>query len=480
MILVVVSLAFLACVGVGYFFRDLPGEMESIGGLAISFAITLSIAGVFWIIGHKAKGQIFRKEALCLIGLSWIMTSFFGALPYYLILEGCSFGDAFFESASGLTTTGASVFTHFEEFPKSLLFWRSMSQWIGGLGVVVLFVALLASLGAGAKLLFSNESSASSTDIEESRVQRGAWRIMGYYFLLTALCALCLHFAGMDWFDSLCHAFTTLSTGGFSTKSASIEYFNSALIDWIIIVFMVLGGMSFFIQIKMLKTYSLTAIKNTETVAYHAIWMGASLFLALILFYNKTMPGVHDTIRASVFQVVSIMTTTGFSTYDFDLWVVSAKYVLLLLMIVGGSSGSTAGGVKVFRVVLAFKIIIQHIERAYRSHVVRPLRSDGKKVTEEMQSLIMTYLVMITLLCLGSVLVVSLVEPLFSFRSALSSVFACVFNIGPGLDQVGPSQNFGSMSAFSKYFLSMLMIMGRLELYAILVLFQPSLWKKFS
>lgn len=481
MILGVVSLAFLTSLVVGFAFIDLPGERHSMEGLGVSFAVTILIAFVFWILGRKASGQIFRKEALCLIGLSWLMTSFFGALPYYLILENCSFADAFFESASGLTTTGASVFTNFEEFPKSLLFWRSMSQWIGGLGVVVLFVALLASLGAGAKLLFSNESSASSTDIEESRVQKGAWYIMGYYSILTAICAVCLHQAGMDWFDSISHAFTTLSTGGFSTKSSSIEYFQSATIEWIIILFMVLGGTSFFVQIKAIRARSFqNAVRNSETSAYYILWIVASFILAGILFYHEWSLSIHDTIRGAIFQVITVMTTTGFATTDFDLWAVSAKYVLLLLMIVGGSSGSTAGGVKVFRVILACKIMARAIERSYRSHVIRPLKSGGKRISEESQITLMTYLVLVALVCLLSFLIISIAEPSFSFRSSLSAVFACFFNIGPGFDQVGPTKNFGEISVFSKYFLSILMVMGRLELYAVLVLLKPSLWKKFS
>lgn len=479
-IIFVVGFAFVTSASVGLFYWDDPIEQQSVQGLLLSFAISSILALILFLLSRKADFKLFRKEALALIGLSWIVTSILGAIPYYLILKDCGFADALFESASGLTTTGASVFTNYEEFPRSLLFWRCFSQWIGGLGVVVLFVAILSSLGAGAKLLYTNEASGHSMDIEESRVQSGVFRIMGLYGILTVACAVLLYFAGMNPFEAICHAFTALSTGGFSTHSASVEGFNSAAIEWILIVFMALGGTSFFLLLQVFRKGIKECKNNIEFKVYYAIIIVTSILLFLFLERQYEWKNYGENFRAATFQVVSIMTTTGYSSTNFNLWLPAAKVLLLILMCIGGSSGSTAGGLKVIRITIGMRIILRSIEQSFRSHIVRPIRINGRSINDAARVNTLVFLLTFALIAMASFFILSIFEKNLDLLSGASAIAASLFNIGPGFNLVGPTQNFSFFSDYSKIFLSLLMIVGRLEAYAILVLFSPSLWKRFT
>nr|WP_234043825.1 TrkH family potassium uptake protein [Cerasicoccus arenae] len=425
---------------------------------------------------------MFRKEALATIGLGWILASLLGAIPYYLILPDSTFADGVFESASGFTTTGASVYGDLSIFPRGLLFWRCLSQWIGGLGVVVFFVAILSFLGAGAKILYSHESSGTSTDIESGRIQQGVLQILYLYLALSAACALILRALGMSWYDAVCHMFATLSTGGFGVYNSSLGAFPSPAIQWTVIVFMALGGTSFFVLLRVMQGRFRALFTNTEVIAYYSI-IGISTLMLTLMLMTELGHGATDweaSLRAAAFQTVSIMTTTGFSTVDYQQWLPVGHMLLLFLMVIGGCSGSTGGGAKVVRIVVAFKVCRLQIEKAYRTRVVRPLHINGKVLDKDDQDSIVTWLLLLFLVLTGGIMIVALLEHSLGFTAQVTSVFACLFNIGPGLAEVGPTQNYGFLREPTKLVLSLLMILGRLELYAVLVLFSPALWKRFS
>lgn len=430
-------------------------------------------------LGRNAKPKIFRKEALAVIGVGWLLASAVGAMPYYLIVPDAGLADAFFESASGLTTTGASVFAAPEDFPYSLLLWRSLSQWIGGLGVVVFFVAILSYLGAGAKILFSNESSANSAELESGRIQNSIAQIVWLYLGLSVTCAILLRLAGMRWFDAVCTMLTTVSTGGFSNYKDSIAHFDSVVIDWILIVFMLLGGINFVLLLKLLSGKFRQASRSTELRSYLGILLFASIALTTMLLLSDVAENWAEAIRLAVFQSVSIMTTTGFYITDFEAWLPFSHVLLILLMLVGGSSGSTSGGIKVIRVIVVAKNCLQQIEHAFRSHVVRPLRVNGKVLPHDEQSEVRDFILMIFIALLVGSLLLAAIEPHVSAPGTMSAVMTALCNVGPGLNEVGPANTFADFSPPGKTLLAFLMIMGRLELYAILALFFPSLWKRF-
>lgn len=479
-ILLTQSIAFLASLGAGYPYRTLHTEDGALAGFGISTVLATGMAIAFLYLGRNSDTRIHRKEALCVIGMGWILSSLIGAFPYLLILPQCSFADAVFETASGLTTTGASVFSDLERFPRSLMFWRCLSQWIGGLGIVVLFVALLSFLGVEGKKLFSGESSAQTADLNSERVQTGVLRILNLYLGLSLACTITYRLCGMGWFDAVCHMFTTLSTGGFSTRSASVAAFESPLIEWAVILFMALGGTSFPVILRICGRQWREVRTNTELRSYYYIIVLTVAILSLILAVEPNSGTSHDIIRQSAFQIISIMTTTGFGTADFDTWAPAAHTILIALMVIGGSSGSTAGGIKVIRLVVALKVCRNEIEKSFRQRVIRPVKINGRTLNDDAVNLVVRFLVLIGIVCFVSMVVVALFEPHKSFEGIFSAMLASLFNIGPGFAEVGPTKNYADFHTFTKYYLSLLMIMGRLELYAVLALFAPSLWKRFA
>ena len=478
-VLLALSAAFATCLGVGLFMGESFGG-RSLQAFATTIAVALLLAGLFYLLGRRGETKLFRREAMCAIGLSWFVATLVGAIPYFLTVEGCDLSDAIFESASGLTTTGATAFSNFHEFPSSLLFWRSMSQWVGGLGVVVFFVAILSSLGAGAKILFTNESSATAADFDSGRIQQGAFALMLYYLALSGACMLAYRLGGMDWFQAVNHCMTTVATGGFSTEPASIEQFASPAIEWTAILFMILSATTFLFVIRIIRGKRGILRQNHEVYWFLGI-LGVSTALLTLYLVELTgeLPG-HDSVRAAAFQAVSIMTTTGYTSADFDTWLPPAQMLLIILMFIGGCSGSTAGGVKVVRIVVAVRAAVRSITHAFRPNVTLPMRMSGRNLGERAIFAVALFLMLMAALQILSMLLVSAMEPELSFLSVFSCVQSTLFNIGPGFEATGPTENFDFLRPTTKCFLSLLMILGRLELYAVLVLFAPSAWKRFS
>jgi len=479
LVLLALSGALGLCVLVGLIMGEALAD-PSLQAFLITIAIAIGGAGIFHILGRNGETKLFRREALCSIGLSWIVCTVIGAIPYLLIAENCGIGDALFEAASGLTTTGATAFPKFYEFPASLLFWRSLSQWVGGLGVVVFFVAILSSLGAGAKILFSNESSGTSADFEQGRVQSGALQLLLYYLAISFGCTLAYQLAGMNWFQAINHGMTTVATGGFSTEPMSIEQFQSPAIEWICILFMLLGGTTFVHAIRLLRGRRQPRDKNDEILWFSGIIITSTALLTFCLSQQSGLLPDHNSLRVALFQVVSILTSTGYSTVDFNNWLSPAQFLLLILMAIGGCSGSTSGGIKVVRIVIATRALLRSITLAFRPNLTRPMRIDGQTIGQQAIQSVLLFILLMLAIQLISALLVSALEPELSFLTVFSAVQACLYNIGPGLDAVGPSQNFHFFKTATKLLLALIMILGRLELYAVLVLFMPSLWKRYS
>lgn len=475
-----IAVAFAICLGVAYVYDNQTTSDLAVTGFSVSFLVAACLAAGLFVLGKTGDNTLFRKEALATIGTGWIAASLTGSLPYLLILPDISFAEAFFESASGLTTTGASILSDLENLPRSLHLWRAMSQWMGGLGVVVFFVAVLSFLGAGAKVLFSRESSAQAADLNTSRVQSGVLKLVKLYIALSVICTITFRICGLDWFDSIIHMFTTLSTGGFSTRSGSVADFQNPMLEWAMIGFMAIGGTSFLLIIDALGRRWKSIRNSSEFKAYYLLLVGftVAIFIFLLVDPNITL-GAGDAVRTAAFQVVSIMTTTGYATADFDLWLPVTHIMLLAAMVIGGCSGSTAGGTKVIRFIVALKVSAQQIEKAYRSRVVRTLKVNGKCLSVNEQETVMVYIVILMMVIFGGTLLISFLEPSMSFEGTVSTMAACLFNIGPGFAEVGPTQNFAGLHAYTQIFLSILMILGRLELFALLVLFSPALWKRF-
>jgi trk system potassium uptake protein TrkH len=479
-ILGAMAVAFAICSGMALVYDHEMSTDLSVIGFTISFLVAACLSIGCFVLGKTGDNTLFRKEALATVGCGWIVASLTGALPYFLILPDLSFTEAFFESASGLTTTGASILSDLESLPRSLHFWRALSQWMGGLGVIVFFVAVLSFLGAGAKVLFSRESSAQAADLNTSRVQSGVFRLVQLYIGLSGICTIVYWICGLSWFESIIHMFTTLSTGGFSTRSGSIADFANPALEWAVTIFMALGGTSFLLIIDALQRRWKSIGTSTELKAYYALLAGFTLAITIFLLIDPaTAMDPATAIRTSAFQVVSIMTTTGFATADFDLWLPVTHILLLAAMFIGGCSGSTAGGTKVIRFIVALKVSAQHVEKAYRSRVIRPLKVNGKSLSPGEQETVMVYIVILTLIIFSGTMLISFLEPAMSLEGVVSSMAACIFNIGPGFAEIGPTQNFAGLHSYTQIFLSILMILGRLELFALLVLFSPSLWKRF-
>ncbi len=412
----------------------------------------------------------------------------------YLRWVRMSFIDSMFESQSGFSTTGATVISDLENpnlVPHCILFWRSSTHFLGGLGIIVLFVAI-AGQGSAGKALMRNEVPGPSQENSEARIQNTAQVFAFIYCALTAVLAALLWLCGLSWFDALCHAFGTLATGGFSTYNASLGHFDSPLIDGLVIVFMVLAGMNFTLLYFLFRGIPSTMWNDIEWRTYMGVILIATAAVVCIGLANNdfspevSQRNIFSAIRYGLFQVVSVMTTTGYGTHDFNAWSQFSRCILLLLMFVGGCAGSTGGGIKVIRWVLLTKILGIDLERAHHPRVVRTLRLGGKAIDDDsLRSNIMVYFVIVAAIFLVSWLLVVGWEPNATWAGddhhklidAASSVAATLNNIGPGLGTVGATQNYGHFSGTSKLLFTGLMMLGRVEVFAILVLFMPSFWR---
>ncbi len=431
-------------------------------------------AGLFLtLINRKASSDFSRKDSFLLVTLVWFTISLFGTLPYLLTGSIPHFVDAFFESVSGFTTTGSSILTNIEALPKSSLFWRSETHWIGGIGIVVMFIALFPSLRVGRIYLFNAEASVVVEEKAFPKIFDITRNLVLIYLILTFSEIILLVISGMDLFDSICHSFATIATGGFSTKNASIAAY-SPTIQYIIAIFMILSATNFNIYLLIMRKKFSSIFKNEEYKAYLGILFTAVLIATLSLIFQMHYP-VEKSFRLALFNVSSLMTATGFATADYLKWPFLAIMMIVMVMMIGASSGSTGGGVKVIRYVITFKKLRNTLKEMLHPNLVTHVRYNGKIVDNDSVSKIILFIFMYFLVVfIGMmILVVFGVDPITSFGSALTAMGG----MGPGLGITGPAGNFSTIPVIGKYDLSALMIIGRLEIFSVLIIFSKDFWK---
>lgn len=470
--------ALILCEAYGFFVERIQLERTHDYALLQAAVVALLLGGGLLFYGRGEKREILRKEAIAIVGLGWIISTIVGAIPFVLCTPALSWSGAIFESASGFTTTGSTVIADLDPFPRSILLWRSTTQWLGGMGILVLFVALLSTLGVGSKALFRHESSAQLGDGFHARIRQTASELWKIYLALTILCIAGLIVFGMSLYDAVLHAFSAISTGGFSSRNTSIAFYASPAIENWLTLFMLLGGTSFVLMAWMLRRNFRRVSGDEEFRSYIWIWFLSTLLMAANLVWQKEV-GWWDSLRLAAFQSASILTTTGFVSADFGLWPVFSQAVLVALMFIGGCTGSTAGSIKVSRYLILGKTFRQQVINAFRPNMVVPLRANGRPLAQSTIVAALFFIAVNFLIVACSTLIVAAAEPELDLISSLTAVAATLFNVGPGLGVVGPAGNFSMLSEPILLLLSVLMLLGRLELFAIFVLFQPALWRRY-
>jgi trk system potassium uptake protein TrkH len=436
--------------------------------------ITVIVGLVGWILTFRVSKSVSKKEGYIVVALSWVLISFFGSLPFYLSGYFDTYTDAFFETISGFTTTGASIITDIESLPKGLLFWRSLTQWIGGMGIIVLSLAILPLLGIGGMQLFAAESPGPTFDKIHPKVKETAKRLWAIYVLFTFLEVVLLMVGKMPFFDAICHAFTTMATGGFSTQNESIANY-SAFIQYTIVFFMLLAGTNFSLHFYLLSGRAKQVWKNEEFRFYLGIVFVVTLIIGLGLIFQMGIDA-EPAFRNALFQVVSIVTTTGFVTTNYLIWPPVFWLILFVLFFVGGSAGSTGGGVKVTRILLLIKNSLLELRRLVHPNAIIPVRLNNKPVPQNIVFVVISFfLIYVTSFVFGVIVLVGIG---LDFTSAIGASASSLGNIGPALGSVGPIENYAHMPQLAKWFLSFLMLLGRLELFTILIVFSPTFWRK--
>jgi trk system potassium uptake protein TrkH len=481
-------------------------EWNAIGALAASVAIAVFLGMGLLRLGHGADNRMFRKEALAVVGLSWCLASALGAAPF--LLSGTCKGhnesadaagppgdvrmsvvDALFESVSGFSGTGATVITDLEDpqlVPRAILFWRSATHFLGGLGIMVLFVALLGQGSAG-KAIFRAELPGPSKDVGHSRAQHAAWIFAGIYLGLNATLTILLLAQGVSLFDALCHAFGTIATGGFSTYNDSVGHFHSVSIEMTITLFMAVSCVNFALLYYVILLRPGRLFRDVEFWTYAGILAGATTLVVGFGLVHGDFASTTEAVRYSLFQVTSILTNTGFGTHDFDGWNEFGRGLLFFLMFVGGCAGSTSCSIKVIRYLILAKALSLQTEQVYRPSVIRPLRLNGEPVEPEVVRDVIVYFATFLTIAVGAWLLLLAFEPDATWSGiggnpheklmdCASGVAATINGVGPGLGTIGATRNYAHFQPASKLLLSFLMLLGRLEIFPILVLFAPRFW----
>ena len=449
-------------------------ETKTTRAFIISSVITFLFGAVLYYRGRKELGSIGRREALFVVTTGWVFVGLFGSLPYMLDGAFTNYADAFFETVSGFTTTGSTVLTDIEAISRGLHYWRAMTHWLGGMGIVVLFIAIFPQLGVGAKHLFRSEVPGPITEGLKPKIKETASTLWKIYAGLTLAEGILLYFAGMDVFDSMCHSFATMATGGFSTKNASVAHYNSARIDAIITFFMFLAGINFTLYYLFIRGRFTAIFKDAEFKVYVGVIVIATLAVTANIL--TVHPNILTAFRYSSFQVVAVVTTTGFGTDNFDLYPPFSKLLLVTLMFMGGSAGSTAGGMKVSRIMVVTKAAFIEVYKIFRPQAVRSVKIGKSAMSDDVtKSILGFFAIGIFVFVFGSLFMALLG---LDIVTASTSVVATLFNIGPGLARVGSVENFAFIPNAGKIFLSFCMILGRLEFYTVLVLFVPDFWKR--
>jgi trk system potassium uptake protein TrkH len=444
----------------------------------VAAAACLAAGALLWAATRRRKRELRSRDGFVLVTLGWILMSAIATVPLLIALPGLTFTDAFFETMSGLSTTGATVLVGLDNLPASLNLWRHALNWYGGMGIIVLVVAILPLLGVGGMQVYKAETPGPMKDEKLTpRITQTARALWFIYFLFTAACIAALKLTGMNWFDAICHAFSTLSLGGFSTYDASVGHFDSPMIEGVLIFFMLVAAMNFsrhFIawQQKSLRTY----LGDVEARALLLIIGASTVGLTLIIWLHGVYPSVWTSLRHVAFNLVSIATDCGLVSQDFAAWPMFAPMWILMLSCYCANTGSTGGGIKMFRTLVLFQQAGRELHRLVHPQAVAPVRVGGQMVQNRIVFAVLAFVV----LYFGTVVVLTFALLLsgLEFLTAFSAIIACINNAGPGLGQVGPAGNYQGLTDFQTWTCSLAMLLGRLEIFSVLVLFTPTLWRK--
>lgn len=473
LLVIVFSLAYLMPILTSLIYAD---------GTLIDFALamfwTFASGLLIWVLTRRHRGELSIRHGFLLVVSMWTAMPAFATLPLLIVLPNLSFTDAYFETMSGLTTTGATVLTGLDTLPQAINLWRHELNWLGGMGIIVLAVAILPLLGIGGRQLYKAETPGPMKDSTLTpRITETARNLWLVYLAITIACIVSLKIAGMSWFDSVCHAFATMGLGGFSTHDASIEYFNSPAIEIVLIVFMLLAAMNFATHFLVWREKSLKLyLRDTEGIATVIVVLASCLGISFYLWWQGTYPEFWTSLRYASFNLVSIATDSGFSSTDFSKWPIFAPLWMLFLSCVSASSGSTGGGIKMIRTIILFKQAGREFLKLLHPMAVNPMKIGGTVIPNNIVFSVLgfIFLYFMSVVTLTFALLISGLD----FISAFSAIIACINNAGPGLGVVGPASNYGVLTDFQTWICTIAMLIGRLEIFTLLIIFTPRFWRR--
>lgn len=445
---------------------------------ALAMVMTFAVGCLMWMLTRHNKGELSIRHGYLLVVMMWTAMPAFATLPLLLLINGLSFTDAYFETMSGMTTTGATVLTGLDALPPAINLWRHELIWLGGMGIIVLAVAILPMLGVGGRQLYKAETPGPMKDSTLTpRITETARNLWLVYLCITVVCILSLNVAGMSWLDAICHAFSTMGLGGFSTHDANIGYFNSAVIEFVLIVFMLLAVMNFATHFlawreKSLKLY----LRDTETLCTLILILLSCLGIGTFLWWQGTYPSFGTALRHASFNLVSIATDCGFASVNFNHWPMFAPLWMLFLSCISASSGSTGGGVKMIRTLILIKQTGREFLKLLHPAAVNPLKIGGRVVPDNIVFSVLSFIFLyfMSVVILTFTLVISGLD----FVSAFSGIIACINNAGPGLGILGPASNYGILNDFQTWVCTLAMLIGRLEIVTVLIIFTPHFWRR--
>lgn len=461
---------FLVCSGVSFYYRESDMlDFWKAGGITAGVGLLLAF------LGKGGERQLTRRDGYVLVSFAWVVFSLFGMLPFYIGGYIPDITNAFFETMSGFSSTGATILNNIESLPHGILFWRSMTQWIGGLGIIMFTIAVLPIFGISGLQVFAAEASGPTHDKVHPRIGITAKWIWSIYAGITALLVGLLMLGGMDWFDSICHAFATTGTGGFSTKQASVAHYSSPYIEYVISIFMFISGINFTLLLLFVNRKFKKFISNAELKFYFGSVILFTAIIALVLYYTSRM-GMEESFRKSLFQVISLQTSTGFATDDYMKWTPVLWGLFTIIMLMGACAGSTTGGLKCIRMVILTKVSRNEFKHILHPNAVLPIRINKQVIPPSIVSTVLAFCFIYLIIIIVSTLLMMAMG--VGTAESLGCVISSIGNMGPGLGETGPAYSWNALPDAAKWLLSFLMLLGRLELFTVLLLFTPDFWKR--
>ena len=469
-LLLLETVMFLVCSSVSFYYRESDMlDFWKAGGITAGIGLLLAA------LGKGGERQLTRRDGYVLVSFAWVAFSLFGMLPFYIGGYIPDIADAFFETMSGFSSTGATILDDIESLPQGILFWRSMTQWIGGLGIIMFTIAVLPIFGVSGLQVFAAEASGPTHDKVHPRIGITAKWIWSIYTGITTLLVCLLMLGGMDWFDSICHAFATTGTGGFSTKQASVAYYNSPYIEYVISIFMFISGINFTLVLLFVNRKFKKFIGNAELKFYFGSVVLFTAVIAIVLYYTSPM-GMEESFRKSLFQVISLQTSTGFATDDYMQWTPVLWGLLTIIMLMGACAGSTTGGLKCIRMVILTKVSRNEFKHILHPNAILPVRINKQVISPSIVSTVLAFcFIYISIIVIGTLLMMAMGV---GAEESMGCVISSIGNMGPGLGETGPAYSWNALPDAAKWLLSFLMLLGRLELFTVLLLFTPDFWKR--